>query len=276
MDASLVADARRSGANWAAEFLSGGGALDDPTDEAKAAADAYVRTVRQKRVWGWFALPNSARRDDLLHMRTQFLRAAYGALDRAKAATASASQLRRDPGEPDKASAAIRAAIEKSRRSKGRDDGRHSPPDEVEIRRGPDTHPSLRNKTQVPPPQEFGVSHEGAERLVAHWLRFLGVSDAEATRFAKDGGVDVESGDFVVQVKHQQGNVTSKDVQAIAGIAAASSRKALFFTSSSYTRDAATFADLANVGLFQFDAQRGTLTAVNDCAKRTFGISPGR
>lgn len=260
MGGSPVADAGESGASWAAEFLNGGGALGDAIDEAKAAADVYVRATRRKRVWGLLSPPSSVRRNDPVHLREDFLHAAYGVFDRAKGEANHASERRHESGKPDKASAGIRAAIEKSRQR------RHTA----------DTRPNLHDTTLTPAPQEFGVSHEGAERLVTRWLRSLGIEDANFTRFKKDGGVDVESRDFVVQVKHQQGNVTSKDVQAIAGIAAASSRRALFFTSSSYTRDAAAFADQARVGLFRFDAERGTLTAFNDYARRTVGGSPRR
>ncbi|MCK8609708.1 restriction endonuclease [Agromyces sp. C10] len=53
-----------------------------------------------------------------------------------------------------------------------------------------------------PAPQPYGVSHRGAEQLVADWMRHLGAFDAEVTRFTADGGVDVVSAHWIAQVKN--------------------------------------------------------------------------
>lgn len=259
MRESLLQDARECGASWAMELINRGGSLDYASEEALAAADAYVKGIKRERLLRSLTSPIAFRGVDVVRMREEFLGAAHGTLDRAKNAIASASETHRRPGEPDKASAAIRTAIDKSRRSAARRATR-----------------KYDGSMTQPVRQEFGVSHEGAERLVSAWLRFLGVEDAEPTRFTKDGGVDIESAEFVVQVKHQQGKVTSKDVQAIAGIAASSSRRAVFFTSSSYTRDAESFSDNAGVALFTFDPEGGTCQPVNEIAERTPRSARGR
>ncbi|MFK4804335.1 hypothetical protein ACI3KX_00570 [Microbacterium sp. ZW CA_36] len=61
----------------------------------------------------------------------------------------------------------------------------------------------LNRRTPAPDPQIFGVSHEGAEHLTAMWMRHLGVLDAEVTRYSGDGGVDVASAEYVVQLREK-------------------------------------------------------------------------
>lgn len=39
----------------------------------------------------------------------------------------------------------------------------------------------------APPPQPYGVSHAGAEHLVAAWMRHMGAVDATPTQVSRDG-----------------------------------------------------------------------------------------
>jgi hypothetical protein len=76
----------------------------------------------------------------------------------------------------------------------------------------------------VPSPQPFGVSHEGAEALVAQWIRYLGEPDATITRFSRDGGVDVESTHYIAQVKNYSGTVGVTQMRELGGVASVDGR----------------------------------------------------
>ncbi len=120
----------------------------------------------------------------------------------------------------------------------------------------------------APLPQPFGVSHEGAERLIAHWMKHLGEPDAEETQYVNDGGIDVASVHYIAQVKNYTGSVDVASVRELAGVAYTDGRKPLFFTSGSYSSGAVLFANQAGIALFQYDAVAGNLVAVNELAKR--------
>lgn len=117
--------------------------------------------------------------------------------------------------------------------------------------------------TPPPPPQPFGVSHEGAEALVALWMQHLGAVDAAVTPFSGDGGIDVESKDYIAQVKNYSGTVGVAEIRELAGVALVDGRKPLFFTSGTYAQGAVEFADRASIPLFVYDAVEGTLVAGN-------------
>ena len=117
----------------------------------------------------------------------------------------------------------------------------------------------------APLPQPYGVSHEGAEHLVAAWIAHLGDPGARVTRRSRDGGVDIESSQVICQVKNYAGTVGVTSVRELHGVRSvhAIDRLALFFTSGEYSRDAIQFADRAKIGLLRYDAARGTLTGTN-------------
>ncbi|GAA1062019.1 restriction endonuclease [Agromyces bracchium] len=121
----------------------------------------------------------------------------------------------------------------------------------------------LSRPAPPPPAQQYGVSHEGAEHLVAAWMRHLGVLDAEVTRFSRDGGADVVSDAYVAQVKNYAGSVSVTDVRALFGVATADSKKPLLFTSGAVTADGLTFADRVGVALVRYDAEKGTIQGLN-------------
>ena len=122
-----------------------------------------------------------------------------------------------------------------------------------------------------PEKQQFGVSDEGAESLVAQWMRWLGVYDAEATKFVGDGGIDVESSKYIAQVKNFTGLVGIAAIRELAGVAAVDGRIGLFFTSGSYPREADMWAESAGIYLFQYDAKEAKLRACNSLAKEALG-----
>lgn len=116
-----------------------------------------------------------------------------------------------------------------------------------------------------PTPQPYGVSHAGAEQLVAEWMRYLGVLDAEVTRVSGDGGVDVVSATHIAQVKNLAATATVPvaQIRELAGVAAHDGRIPAFFSSASYSAGGVEFADRADMGLFIYDAPAGTLRAAN-------------
>lgn len=129
------------------------------------------------------------------------------------------------------------------------------------------TTPRTRKRYPPPAPQPYGVDHQGAEVLVAEWMRHLGVSDATATRQVGDGGIDVDSKLFVAQVKHLSGSVGSPDLQRLAGVAVVAGKRGVFFTNTTYSPFAHAFADDARIALFTYDAHEGTLHGVNSLGR---------
>ncbi|GAA2034147.1 hypothetical protein GCM10009819_17850 [Agromyces tropicus] len=120
-----------------------------------------------------------------------------------------------------------------------------------------------------PGPQPYGVSHRGAEELVADWMRHLGAVDAEVTRFSGDGGVDVVSAHCIAQVKNlsERASVPVAQIRELAGVAAHDGRRPLFFTSGTYSDGGVAFADRAGMSLFEYRAEGGALRAVNALAR---------
>lgn len=122
-----------------------------------------------------------------------------------------------------------------------------------------------------PGKQQFGVSDEGAESLVAQWMRWLGVYDAEVTKYVGDGGIDVESSRYIAQVKNFNGNVGIASIRELAGVAAVDGRTPLFFTSGVYPRGADSWAQDAGIYLFTYDAKTAKLSANNQLARDALG-----
>ncbi|EYR62245.1 hypothetical protein N866_10385 [Actinotalea ferrariae CF5-4] len=74
--------------------------------------------------------------------------------------------------------------------------------------------------SEPPPPQPYGVSPDGAERLAAAWMQHLGATGVAVTRGTKDGGLDVVADRYIAQVKAWAGPVSVVEVRAMAGVAA--------------------------------------------------------
>ena len=114
---------------------------------------------------------------------------------------------------------------------------------------------------------EEGVSHEQYEAYCCSVMHHWGYMDAKTTRYSVDGGVDIESKDFVVQCKHVVGTVGAPDVQKIFGIATARGKKALIFSAGSFSKAALKFADEAGVGAVLISEINGTVRPQNAAAK---------
>ncbi|GGO63948.1 hypothetical protein GCM10010910_17640 [Microbacterium nanhaiense] len=137
----------------------------------------------------------------------------------------------------------------------------------VEARRSERLPPFNPIHPQVysPQPRPRGVGPQEAEELAAEWMRFLGAVDAEVTRYSGDGGVDVISSAYIAQVKNlaPMYSVPVAQVRELAGVAAHDGRRALFFTSGSYSAGGVEFADRAGIALFIYRAEEGDLIGAN-------------
>jgi hypothetical protein len=122
----------------------------------------------------------------------------------------------------------------------------------------------------MPPPQPYGVSHEGAENLCAQWMRYLGEGDAVTTQYVSDGGIDVASNHYVAQVKNYSGTVGVAEIRELAGVVSDDGRKPIFFTSGTYASGSIEFANRIGMPLFIYDATRGTLRGSNALADDIF------
>lgn len=107
-----------------------------------------------------------------------------------------------------------------------------------------------------------------AEELAAQWMRHLGASDAAVTQATRDGGFDVESSHFVVEVKHRSTAMGPSFVREIFGVAQAKRKRAVFFSRGGYTKEAIRFGRDTGVLLFVYDAERGTLTGLTPESRR--------
>lgn len=129
--------------------------------------------------------------------------------------------------------------------------------------------PVARTSQRPPKPaaHPYGVSPRGAEQLCCDWMHHMGILDARTTQYSSDGGIDVTSAGFVAQVKHYTGAVGGPDVQRLIGAAYPARKTPLFFTSGRYTAAAEAAAATADVALFVYSAERGTLNAANHAAR---------
>jgi len=101
---------------------------------------------------------------------------------------------------------------------------------------------------------------EDAERLAEKHLQRLGYSDARRTNAGADGGVDVESGRAVAQVKDQSNPVGRHLIQQLYGVAHSRNKKAFFFARR-YAPQAVEWARENGVKLYQFN-RAGVVTEV--------------
>lgn len=94
-------------------------------------------------------------------------------------------------------------------------------------------------------------------------MRHLGVLDAQVTQLTGDGGVDITSSRYVVQVKNLAASVPVADIRAIFGVAVADSKRALLMTSGSVSSAGLEFANRTGMALIQYNAVAGTITGLN-------------
>lgn len=128
--------------------------------------------------------------------------------------------------------------------------------------------------TTLPDPpskNEFGISASGAEEFVAAWLRSRGFLDARITPYSKDGGIDVSTREWAIQVKlYSTKNVSVQEVRELVGVSSTLDKKPAIFTSSGLTLEAKKFATIAGVALVYFDAYVSKFESGNELSKELF------
>lgn len=124
------------------------------------------------------------------------------------------------------------------------------------------------NRFGKPDKQPYGVSSSGAENLVRDWLRHLGYEDAATTQYRRDGGVDVTTEEFDVQVKNFHSDfIPVSAVREILGVAVSRGKSPMFFSHSEYSFDAIEFAEKVKMPLFRFKPQTAELISCNTYAE---------
>jgi hypothetical protein len=94
-----------------------------------------------------------------------------------------------------------------------------------------------------------------AEVVAAEWLRYWGFVDARTHGPGADGGVDVEAGEMVAQVKARQSKAGRPELQQLHGVVASRDKQGVFFSIGGYTEQAVAWANEVNLALFSFDYQ---------------------
>jgi len=137
-------------------------------------------------------------------------------------------------------------------------------PDEVERR----TKPPTSGPSQTPAPR-VELSPREAEKLVKEWMIALGYPDAKTTQYSQDGGVDVLTEDYAVQVKRWRkgNNLGVKDVRELFGVATKLGKKPLFFITSGASSLALVEANDMGVAIIRFDFLQPQLHPINEVAK---------
>lgn len=127
--------------------------------------------------------------------------------------------------------------------------------------------PWLSKRTR-PAIQPYGVSHQGAEQLVADWLRFLGEEAVNVTQESGDGGVDVLTRDYCCQVKnYSRQNIGSPEVRDLFGTATSMGLSPLLFTSTGLTPDAEAFSLRNSIPAIRFVAETSELRHLNEAGE---------
>jgi hypothetical protein len=108
---------------------------------------------------------------------------------------------------------------------------------------------------------------QDAEAAAARWLRRAGCRRVELTGGSADGGIDVVTADWAVQVKHTAKRVGRPAVQQLVGAALTLGREPVLFSTSGFSAPAVVYADEHDVALLEL-ALDGSATRINRRARR--------
>lgn len=92
-----------------------------------------------------------------------------------------------------------------------------------------------------------------AEDFVKRIMSYLGESGAKTTRYVNDGGIDVVSDHYAVQVKHEATKIGPSVVRETFGVATSLGKRAGVFSKSGFTKSAIDFADENDVLLVRYE-----------------------
>lgn len=119
-----------------------------------------------------------------------------------------------------------------------------------------------------PDPLPFGVSPRGAEKYVAEWLTYLGIEVIDLTPTSRDGGYDLESDEYLIEVKNWQKNwLPVSAVREIYGVSQLHGKTAMVFSSGFLSEDASEFAEKAEIPVFLFNAEEAILEPHSSAAR---------
>jgi hypothetical protein len=116
---------------------------------------------------------------------------------------------------------------------------------------------------------------QDAELNAAAWMRHWGFADARAGLPGPDGGIDIRSSRGLAQVKFKAQQVGRPDVQRLVGAAGRDQAQLLFFTGTSYSKNAMAYAEEMGIALFVYSLD-GAVTAVNRHASMLATSPPPR
>lgn len=106
-----------------------------------------------------------------------------------------------------------------------------------------------------------------AEDAAARWLRKAGCRRVSLTGGSADGGIDVITAEWAVQVKHTSKRVGRPAVQQLVGAALTLERLPALFSTSGFSAPACQYAIEHDVALFELGLD-GRARAVNRPARR--------
>lgn len=110
-------------------------------------------------------------------------------------------------------------------------------------------------------------SWRDAELATARWLRRMGCRRVRLTGGSADGGIDVFTSEWAVQVKHTEKRVGRPAVQQLVGAALSLDLRPALFSTSGFSGPACAYADDHEVALFELDL-RGRAHGVNGPARQ--------
>lgn len=120
---------------------------------------------------------------------------------------------------------------------------------------------------------------QDAEVAAARWLRKAGCRRVSLTGGSADGGIDVVTAEWAVQVKHTTKRVGRPAVQQLVGAALTLDRSPALFSTSGFSAPACAYAIEHHVALFELDLHgraRGLNRQARRVGKRTRRLLPGR
>ena len=118
-----------------------------------------------------------------------------------------------------------------------------------------------------------------AEIATARWLRKAGCRRVALTGGSADGGIDVVTAEWAVQVKHTAKRVGRPAVQQLVGAALTLDRLPALFSTSGFSAPACDYAIEHQVALFELDLggrAHGINRQARRVGKRTRRLLPGR
>ena len=108
---------------------------------------------------------------------------------------------------------------------------------------------------------------QDAERATARWLRRAGCRRVMLTGGSADGGIDVLTSEWAVQVKHTAKRVGRPAVQQLVGAALSVDRAPALFSTSGFSGPACEYAAEHQVALFELDID-GSAHGINRPARK--------